>query len=178
MKNLKTIRKENDRDALLRLNEKIRTEFNSNPATKINIETFKLSETIRNSSGGYSTKFIKINGHTVTNISVDQYCNLSCSINKIFPVAYLEIFGKVIVDLIEPEMGHAGRSMAGLHIRFFERHGFGLSKTCILTMFKTGKGDRNDRSEQSAFKEWLIGDSYCSGGNLPDNHHLSKEDLQ
>ena len=71
--------------------------------------------------GTLDIKKIIIDGHTITNVIVDRYSNLDCSIGKKFPIEYLHKFGRIVSEIWEmPE--YKGRANYGLHVEYYKKY--------------------------------------------------------
>ncbi len=64
-----------------------------------------------------------------------------------------------------------GRIYTGIFIDYFQNYGDKLELEEIVFMAKNGN------IKGSSFKEWLIGTSYSSHGNVPYNYKFTKEQI-
>ena len=154
---------------------------------ELGINTLIIEGGSSNEHHGAKIKKIVIDGHQITNVTMDQYNNTHCSIGKQIPVEYLPIFGRILNELYFVH-NYNGRANYGIHVRYFERFSKELSLEDIKTMFKTGNGCKNDKSE--GFREWLLGsfkpesnkwhktrEDRPSDCNIPCGYHLTYTEL-
>lgn len=136
-------------------------------SAKSELSVNSLDVTISRSNGK-----IVIDGYVVNDIRIDQYNNLNnCSIPKPFSVEYLPKFGRILVEIFEHEDSFRGRANVGFYIDYFEKYSDKLTLDDLSYMFKTGK------TKDGSFREWLIGTSYSSDGNLPRKYKFTKDQL-
>jgi len=107
---------------------------------------------------------IEMDGHVIESIEIDKYNNFHAEIPNTMPLSYLSKFRYIFTDYIEYEYGYKHRSGIGFFIRYFEQHHESLSINDVLWMCQED-GEDVDKVDKG-FKEWLIGNSYSSDGNL------------
>ncbi len=104
---------------------------------------------------------IIVDGYTVNDIKIDDANNLWCKIPTFIPVKYLPIIGKILVEFFENKKLYKGRSWIHLYIRIFQQHSEDLTIDDFVILFRHPKFKGED-----GFKEWLVGDSYTTGGHI------------
>lgn len=103
---------------------------------------------------------INVDGYAVNDIKIDDTNNLRCKIPQFIPMKYLPIIGKLLIELFENKGYYTGRSWIHFYIEFFRYYEEELTKEDFIVMF------RHPKFKDGGFKEWLIGDSYSTGGHI------------
>lgn len=124
--------------------------------------------------------WIEIDGHRFNDISIDQHNNVWGEFSKDFiPSKYIPLFAEVVSQLISPKFTKAfpKRSYIHVFVIYFQT----LENRSKLTLedmkFLFNKDIKDYRDTN--FREWLIGDSASTGGNLKYNpSNFTKEQLQ
>lgn len=136
------------------------------------LKKFEIKIDRENSVSKQTGGYIWMDDHVVKNIHVDQYNNLDCKIPKPIPTSYLPKFGQCIHALFEEKDSYKGRSWIGFYIEYFRIHNKHLDKEDLKLMF------RHPKFTDDGFKEWLVGTSYSSNGNIPRNYKYTEKELR
>ena len=140
MKKLSAILKEAERDMMVVLERQI--------AKELDVAYVRIDGINTDREWSLSFKKIVIDDYQITNVRVDQYSNLNCSIGSKFPVEYLPKFGRIVSELY-PLLNYPGRPNYSLHVEYWRKFGHKLNELEIKSMLKTGKGD-----VRTSFREW------------------------
>lgn len=141
MKKLKTILKNVEKDMMSVLEKAI--------AKELGVDTVTIEGVSGSKKWDLQFKKITIDGHQITNVDIDRYSNLSCSIGKKFPVEYLPMFGRIVSELYPLEC-YPGRPNSCLHIEYWQRFRKQISAEDLKSMYRTGKGADCD----DGFAKW------------------------
>jgi hypothetical protein len=137
---------------------------------KYNVKTFSYFHDKYSNSKG-NGNFIEIDNYFITDIRIDQYNNAYYEMDKQFPIHYLEMFSEIIYHVFEND-SYKGRSVIALYITYFELFHNNLSLKDIEIMY------RHPKFRDDGFKEWLVGKSYSSSGNIPYDCKFSRKELE
>lgn len=143
-------------------------------ASELHVESVKIVK-----SKSYSLQFdIYVYKYRIT-VDIDRYNNLNCKFHgkERIPLFELSCFSRVLTEYIEKKYnlseGYKKRTSTHLYFEYYKHFYDKISLDEIKQMLKIkGEGD------ELCFREWLLGDSYCHGGNFIENKNYKREDLK
>lgn len=103
---------------------------------------------------------ITIDSIRIIDYWIDRHNNFHCEFSNRMEGPVMRKFALLLRDYLENEDGYRGRSVGGFMSAYFEEYPdspIGLIQGMIEIDEELGEDD-------SGFKEWLIGDSYTTGG--------------
>lgn len=115
---------------------------------------------------GISRDFLSltIDKYTINYIAIDQYNNLSCEIPQKIPIEYLIKIRRFLNEYLEHQDSHYHRTGTSFLIYYFEQHTKELTIDEITQICEMD--DVDCEYDNKNFREWLVGTSYSSDGNL------------
>lgn len=109
---------------------------------------------------------VNIDGYKITGIEIDDANNVSLARVDLMSIEYLEKVRLLFNEYLENVNSYHHRTGTAFFIEYFRRHYKKLTKDVVQKMCDIDDVDNEGESE--GFREWLVGDSYCTGGNLCD----------
>jgi hypothetical protein len=147
---IKKIDRQLAKDRSIRIVEAIRKEIP-------NIETLIIGK-----------KHLTVNGISIKDVNIDEYNNFDCILPaKKFSADVLCVMRVLVEELFERVDSFNHRGGIGLFIDYFEKYCDSMSVEEIQNLINID--DKDTKKDDDGFGEWLLGQSYSTGGNLKYN---------
>jgi len=112
---------------------------------------------------------ITIDNYTIRNLEIDQWNNLQFSQCSIMPIEYLKKLRRFFNEYLENRNSYHHRTGTAFFINYFEEYSNKLNIQFVQAMCNIDDIDnegQDDGDKYSGLRNWLIGTSYDSDGNL------------